>query len=175
MRYLNYLHITYMWLDFQNRSKSHKNWNPFYCWILNLNSCTIYSETPNTLLQMAKSAFTDCPFAIPVKAPRCTTSRVCRIVVNGINKNRSGARLLPATVLDYPVDYIYLFLVDPNFVASLNEFTLGLGGIGIFISWYMIFREKYCSSTLHHVTFSHLLILNYKLYFKLVTVFHLVI
>ena len=55
---------------------------------------------------MAKSAFTDGPFAIPVKASRCTTSRVCMRVVNGINKNMimSGARLLPATVLDYPVD-----------------------------------------------------------------------
>ena len=24
----------------KNRSKSHRNWNPFYCWTLKLNSCT---------------------------------------------------------------------------------------------------------------------------------------
>ena len=60
-------------------------------------------------------------------------------VVNGINKNMimSGARLLPVTVLDYPVARLSLFLLYPNFVVSLNEFTLGLGSIGIFISWYL--------------------------------------
>ena len=40
-------------------SKSHKNWNPFYCWTLHLNSCTTQIHQthgyrwPNLLSQMA--------------------------------------------------------------------------------------------------------------------------
>ena len=42
------------------------------------------------------------PFAIPVKPPRCTMGSMGP--VNGINKDVSGARLLPMTVLSYPMD-----------------------------------------------------------------------
>ena len=42
------------------------------------------------------------PFAIPIKPPRCTTGSLGP--VNHINKDVSGARLLPMTVLTYPVD-----------------------------------------------------------------------
>ena len=38
----------------------------------------------------------------PVKPPRCTTGPVRP--VKGINKDVSGARLVPMTVLTYPVD-----------------------------------------------------------------------
>ena len=42
------------------------------------------------------------PFAVPVRPPRCTTG--CLGVVNGINKDLSGTRLLPVTVSTYPMD-----------------------------------------------------------------------
>ena len=45
------------------------------------------------------------PFAIPIKPPRCTTGSLGP--VNHINKDVSGARLLPTTVLTYPVDWVY--------------------------------------------------------------------
>ena len=40
--------------------------------------------------------------AYPVKPPRCITGSVGPM--NGINKDVSGARLLPTTALTYPVD-----------------------------------------------------------------------
>ena len=43
------------------------------------------------------------PFAIPVRPPRCTIGSWGP--VNGINKDVSGTRLLPTTVLTYPVLY----------------------------------------------------------------------
>ena len=44
------------------------------------------------------------PFAasVPFKPPRCTTGSLGP--VNGINKDVSGARLLPMTALTYPAD-----------------------------------------------------------------------
>ena len=42
------------------------------------------------------------PFAVPVKPSRYTTGSLG--VVNGINKNVSGARLLTMTISTYPVD-----------------------------------------------------------------------
>ena len=42
------------------------------------------------------------PFAIPVKSLWCTTGSFGP--VNGISKDVSGTRLLPTTVLTYPVD-----------------------------------------------------------------------
>ena len=61
-----------------------------------------YPETPHTLLYIAKSAFIDEIFDDTVKPPRCTVGSV--EPVNGINKDVSDARLLPTTVLTYPVD-----------------------------------------------------------------------
>ena len=43
-------------------------------------------------------------FANPVKSPKCTTGSL--EPVNGINKDVSGARLLPTTVLTYLVDWV---------------------------------------------------------------------
>ena len=42
------------------------------------------------------------PFAVPVRPPRCTTG--CLGIVNGINKDLSGTRLVPMTVSTYPMD-----------------------------------------------------------------------
>ena len=51
---------------------------------------------------MAKFAFTDRLIANPVEPPWCTTGSVGP--VNGINKDETGAKLLPTTVSTYPVD-----------------------------------------------------------------------
>ena len=51
-----------------------------------------------------KGCFHRWPFAVPVKTLRCTTGSLG--LVNGINKGVSGARLLPTTVLTYPVDWV---------------------------------------------------------------------
>ena len=47
----------YMRLDLQNHPKSHKNWNPIYCWTLDLHSYPTQKHQIRSY--MAKSAFTD--------------------------------------------------------------------------------------------------------------------
>ena len=85
---------------YENRSKSHKNWNPFYCLTLKL-----HSSTPRHTKHMAKDGqvcFHRRLFANPVKPQRCTTEPVRPL--DGINKDVGGAKLLLMTTSVYPVD-----------------------------------------------------------------------
>ena len=102
---LRWLKHTYTYVCdwiFKNWSKLHKNWNPIYCWTLNLNSCTNQKHQthgcrwPSLLSQIA--------FCCPCQPPRCTTGSLGP--VNGINKDVSGARMLPTTVSTYPMDWV---------------------------------------------------------------------
>ena len=84
----------------KNHPKLHKNWNPIYCWTLTY-----------TLVLSNKYMAIDSQvclhrwlFIDPVKPPWCTTGS--GKPVNGINKEVSGTRLLPMTVLTYPVDWV---------------------------------------------------------------------
>ena len=82
-----------------------KNWSPTYFWtLLKLHSCTTQKHQthgyrcPSFLSQMA--------FCWP-----CQTFKVhyrSMGPVNGINKDMNGDRLLPTTVVTYPVDWVYL-------------------------------------------------------------------
>ena len=92
--------MVYMWLDLQKHPKSHKNWNPIYCWKLKIQSFT----TQNTKHINGQVYFHRWLFANPVKQPRCTTR--CVEPMNDVNKDMSSARLLPMTVLTYPVDWV---------------------------------------------------------------------
>ena len=58
----------------KNRSKSHKNWNPFYCWTLKLNSCTNQKPLRHGYIYIdGQVCFHRRPFASPVRPLRCTT------------------------------------------------------------------------------------------------------
>ena len=80
----------------KNQSKLHRNWNPFYCWILKLNSCT--NQKRLTHWYRWPSLLSQTAFAIPVRPLRCTTGPLGP--VNGINKDVSGTRLLAYDCLD---------------------------------------------------------------------------
>ena len=77
----------------------------FYCWLSNLAKLLHYLEIPSTYVAIAgQVCFPRWLIAVAVKPPRCTTGSVGP--VNGINKDVSGARLLPKTVSTYPVDWV---------------------------------------------------------------------
>ena len=84
-----------------NCPKLHKNWNPIYCWTPWTYTLALPRNTkhmhgfrwPSLLSQMA--------FANPVKPQRCITGSL--ELVNSINKDMCGARLLSMTVSAYLV------------------------------------------------------------------------
>ena len=86
----------------KNRSKSHRNWNPLYCWTLKLNSCTNQKRLRHGYRWPSLLSQTD--FCQPVRPLSCTVGSLGP--VNGINKDVSGTRLLPTTVLTYPMDWV---------------------------------------------------------------------
>ena len=88
----------------KNCPKSHKNWNPIYCWTLNLHSCT--TQKHQTHGYRWPSLLSQTAFADPVKSRRCITGSV--EPVNGINKDVIGVRLLPMTISTYHVDWACL-------------------------------------------------------------------
>ena len=81
----------YDWIC-KNQSKSHKNWNPIYCWTLHLNSCTTQKHQPHGYRW--PSLLSQSTFAIPVKPPRCTICTGSVGPVNVISKDVSDAKLL---------------------------------------------------------------------------------
>ena len=87
----------------KNWSKSHRNWNPFYCWTFKLNSCTNQKHMDID----GHVCFHQRPFAIPVRPLRWTTGSLGP--VNGINRDVSGTRLLPMTVSTYPMDWVCFY------------------------------------------------------------------
>ena len=107
----------------KNRSKSHKNWNPFYCWTLKVNSCTTQKrQTHGYKWQhlLSQKAF---------RYPCLTTKVHYRVfgLVNGINKNVSGTTLLPATVSTYPVHWVYfchLLKTQHRFLCCNGRYNL---------------------------------------------------
>ena len=85
--------------------------------LLNIKATLLYYVPRNTK-QMAIDGqvyFQTWLFATPVKPLRCTTGSV--ELVNGINADVNGARLLPTTVSTYSILWIGLFL-------SLTEDTV---------------------------------------------------
>ena len=86
----------------KNHPKLHKNWNPIYCWTLTYT--LVLSRNTKYMAIDGQVCFHRWLFIDPVKPPWCTTGS--GKPVNGINKEVSGARLLPMTVLTYPVDWV---------------------------------------------------------------------
>ena len=87
------------------------SWKPWKMWKFspaNLSPFTVYHCHPiiGSYISTIDShvCFHRWLFADPVKPPRCTTGSV--VPVNDFIKDVSGARLLPTTVLSYPVDWV---------------------------------------------------------------------
>ena len=82
---------------YENQSKLHKKWNPFYCLTLKLRTLQTYQAHGKRW----PSLFTQKDFADLVKPQRCTTESVRPL--NSINKDVGGAKLLLMTTSVYHV------------------------------------------------------------------------
>ena len=90
--------VTYfMWLDLRKLSIYwHKKWIPIYCWLLNLH-LALPRNTKHITID-GQVCFYWRLIADSVKPPG---------LVNGINKDMTGVKLLPTTVVTCAVDWVH--------------------------------------------------------------------
>ena len=91
----------------ENRSKSHKKWNPFDCLTLKLHSTLALPRPTKHMPKDGRVCFHRGPFAHPVRQQRCTKEPVRPL--DGINKDVCGAKLHPTAFLAYCDCWCHLF------------------------------------------------------------------
>ena len=88
---------------YENCPHRHKIWNLIYYWLLNLHPCILPRSTKHVAID-GQVCFHWRLIADSVKPPWCTTGSVG--LVNGINKNVTGTKLLPTTISTSAADWV---------------------------------------------------------------------